>query len=180
MKNLLRGSSDSNYRTASNARDPSSSNSYRQDAGTGVLLTLSGGIALGGLFSLSHFVKLDNLLLVSQAIYNVISGVNGIGLGICQLLLGVAQMVGIAALAVTAVVSVLAVSSGSIRLCLKLLPQLTSTWNFLAQVLNGFVRVLSLPQPQSQPPRTATNSKTRLRSTLHISNTNRASASRAA
>ena len=179
MKKTVRQSSSSNHRTPSRARDPSSANSHRQEAGTGVLLTLSGGIALGGLFTLSNYVKLDNLLLVSQAIFNVISGVNGIFLGICRLLLGVAQMAGITTLAVIAVVSVLALSSGSIRLCLKLLPQLASTWNFLARVLNGFVSLLSLPQPNSQR-RSAANNNARLHSAFEASNANRTSAHRAA
>ncbi len=179
MKKTVRDSSGSNPRSPASARDPSSSNSYRQEVGTGVLLTLSGGIALGGLFSLSHYVKLDNLLLVSQAIYNVISGVNGIGVGILRLLLGVSQMVGMATLAAIAVVSILAVSSGSIRLCLKLLPQLASTWNFLARVLNGLIGLLNLPQPHSQR-RNAINNDSRLRSTFERSNFNHVSANRAA
>ena len=179
MKKTDRQSSGSNHRSPSKARDPSSANSHRQEAGTGVLLTLSGGIALGGLLALSNYVKLDKLLLVSQAIFNVISGVNEIFSGICQLLLGVAQMVGITTLAVIAITSVLAVSSGSIRLCLKLLPQLASTWNFLASVLNGFIKLLSLPQSHSQR-RSAVNKNSKLQSAFGMHNANHASASRAA
>ncbi|MDP5117993.1 MAG: hypothetical protein NWQ25_01225 [Prochlorococcaceae cyanobacterium MAG_34] len=134
-----------------------------------MMLTLSGALALGGLFSLTHFVKLDNLLLVSQAIYNVTSGVKGIGLGICRLLLGLVQMIGFTALAAIAVISVLAVASGSIRLCLKLLPQLASTWHFLAKGLNGFIQLLSLPHPHSQQHNSIKN-KSRLRSSIHSSN----------
>lgn len=150
MKQTVQGSFVSNYRTTSSARVPSPLSSSREGAGTGVLLTLGGGIALGGLFSLSHYVKLDNLLLVSKAIYNVISGVNNIGIGIGKLLLGLAQMIGIASLAVIAVVSILAVSSGLIRLCIKLLPQFSSTWNFLAHFFNGLVRLISMPYTSSQ------------------------------
>ena len=179
MKKTVRESVGSNHGTTYSARDTSSANSHRQDAGSGILLTLGGGITLGGLFTLCNYVKLDKLLLVSQAIFNVIGGVNGIFLGICRLLLGIAQMVGITTLAVIAVVSVLAVSSGSIRLCLKLLPQLASTWNFLASVLNGFIKLLSLPQSHSQR-RSALNKNSKLQSAFDMPNANHVSANRAA
>lgn len=179
MKKTVRDKAGSNINSSSNARNPSSSTSHRHDVGTGILLTLSGAIALGGLFSLSYYVKLDNLLLVSQAIYNVISGMNGIGLGICRLLLGMAQMVGISTLAVIAVASILAVSSGLIRLCLKLLPQLSSNWNFLARVLNKFVGLLTLPQPHLRR-RNSVNNNSKPNSALNGSELNYISVNRAA
>jgi hypothetical protein len=122
----------------------------RREVRKGVMLALSGALALAGLFSLTHYVQLDSLLVVSQAIFNVVSGVKGIAEGIGQLLLGLAQMVGFAALAVVAVMGVLAVASGSVRIGLKMLPQLESTWNLLAHGLNHLTVLVSLPQRQKQ------------------------------
>ena len=120
----------------------------RRELGKGVMLVLSGGLALAGLFGLTQFIQLDSLLVASQAIYNVLSGVKGIAEGIGQLLLGLTQMVGFAALAVVAVMGVLAVTSGSLRIGLKLLPQLESTWNLLAHGLNQLTLLVCLPQRQ--------------------------------
>ena len=94
---------------------------------------------------LSRSVHIDSVLVASQAIYNVISGVHGIARGIGQLLLGLIQMLGFSALALVGVSAVLAVGSGSIRVGLKLLPQLEAFWNLLARALNGLIRLLSLP-----------------------------------
>lgn len=116
------------------------------DLGKGILLTLAGGLTLAGLLSLSRLVRLDSVLVASQAIYNVISGVSGIARGVVQLLLGLAQMLGFAGLAVVAMIAVLAVASGSLRIGLRLLPQLESFWNLLAHGLNGLTQVVSLPQ----------------------------------
>ncbi len=135
---------------ASAVREAPSSKADRRELSKGVMLALGGGLALLGLFSLTHFVRLDSLLVVSQAIFNVISGVKGIAEGIGQLLLGLAQMVGFAALAVVAVMGVLAVASGSLRIGLKLLPQLESTWNLLAHGLNQLTLLVSLPQRQQR------------------------------
>ena len=133
---------------ASALREPSPAKADRRDLGKGMMLTLIGGLALAGLFGLTHFIQLDSLLVASQAIYNVLSGVKGIAEGIGQLLLGLTQMVGFAALAVVAVMGVLAVTSGSLRIGLKLLPQLESTWNLLAHGLNQLTLLVCLPQRQ--------------------------------
>lgn len=105
----------------------------------------SGGVALGGLFALTHTVQLDSVLVASQAIFNVISGVKGVVMGIGQLLLGLVQMLAFAALAVVAVIAVLAVVSGSVRIGTKLVPQLEFLWNLLAHGLNGLTRLVVLP-----------------------------------
>jgi|LauGreDrversion4_2_1035121.scaffolds.fasta_scaffold349435_2 hypothetical protein len=131
-------------------RQTALSKADRREVRKGLMLALCGGLALAGLFGLTHFVRLDSLLVVSQAIFNVISGVKGIAEGIGQLLLGLAQMVGFAALALVAVMGVLAVVSGSVRIGLKLLPQLESTWNLLAHGLNHLTLLVSLPQRQNQ------------------------------
>lgn len=112
----------------------------------GVLLMASGGAALGGLFALTHTVQLDSVLVASQAIFNVISGVKGVVMGIGQLLLGLVQMLGFAALAVVAVIAVLAVVSGSVRIGTKLVPQLEFLWNLLTHGLNGLTQLVILPR----------------------------------
>lgn len=112
----------------------------------GIGLAVCGGSVLVGLLTLSRSVQLDSVLVASQAIYNVICGVNGIAQGISQLLLGLVQMLGFSALAVVGVSAVLAVGSGFLRIGLRLLPQMEAFWTLLAQAFNGLIRLLSLPQ----------------------------------
>lgn len=138
-------------RSGQSPRKRSPAGNDATDLSKGILLTLAGGLTLAGLLSLSHLVQLDSVLVASQAIYNVISGVSGIARGFGQLLLGLAQMVGFAALAVVAVIAVLAVASGSLRIGLRLLPQLETFWNLLALGLNGLTQVVSLPQRSTRP-----------------------------
>ena len=110
-----------------------------------MLLSVAGAVAWGILFGLAHFVKLDSLLGVSQAIYNLISGVSIIAQGLVRMMLGVVQMLGFAALAVAAVTAVFSLVSGAVRIGWKLLPQLESTWELLANGLNGITDLLILP-----------------------------------
>jgi hypothetical protein len=112
----------------------------------------SGSVALGGLFALSHTVQLDSVLVASQAIFNVISGVKGVVMGIGRLLFGLVQMLGFAALAVVAVIGVLAVVSGSVRIGTKLVPQLEFLWNLLAHGLNGLAHLVILPRRTDRGP----------------------------
>lgn len=133
-------------RSAQAARRRPPARNDATDLRKGIVLSLAGGLSLAGLLSLSHLVQLDSVLVASQAIYNVISGVSGIARGFGQLLLGLAQMVGFAVLAVVAVIAVLAVASGSLRIGLRLLPQLEIVWNLLAHGLNGLTQLVSPPQ----------------------------------
>ena len=110
-----------------------------------MLLSVAGAVAWGILFGLAHFVKLDSLLGVTQAIYNLISGVSIIAQGLVRMMLGVVQMLGFAALAVVAVTAVFSLVSGAVRIGWKLLPQLESTWELLANGLNGITDLLILP-----------------------------------
>ena len=110
-----------------------------------MLLSVAGAVAWGILFGLAHFVKLDSLLGVTQAIYNLISGVSIIAQGLVRMMLGVVQMLGFAALAVAAVTAVFSLVSGAVRIGWKLLPQLESTWELLANGLNGITDLLILP-----------------------------------
>ena len=130
-----------------------------------MLLSVAGAVAWGILFGLAHFVKLDSLLGVTQAIYNLISGVSIIAQGLVRMMLGVVQMLGFAALAVAAVTAVFSLVSGAVRIGWKLLPQLESTWELLANGLNGITDLLILPlgRPkatrQANPRRAASNQK---------------------
>ena len=128
-------------------RAPAALRSDSRELRKGFLLSLGGGITLAILFILANFVKLDSLLVASQAIYNVIGGFQGIAAGIGQLLLGLAQMISFAALAVVVVTAALALASGSLRIGWKLLPQLESMWDLLAHSLNSIVQFVSLPLP---------------------------------
>ena len=110
-----------------------------------MLLSVAGAVAWGILFGLAHFVKLDSLLGVTQAIYNLISGVSIIAQGLVRMMLGVVQMLGFAALAVVAVTAVFSLVSGAVRIGWKLLPQLESIWELLANGLNGITDLLILP-----------------------------------
>ena len=110
-----------------------------------MLLSVAGAVAWGILFGLAHFVKLDSLLGVTQAIYNLISGVSIIAQGLVRMMLGVVQMLGFAALAVAAVTAVFSLVSGAVRIGWKLLPQLESIWELLANGLNGITDLLILP-----------------------------------
>ena len=121
------------------------SKSDSQELRKGLVMGLAGGAVLVALFGLAHYVKLDSMLVASQAIYNLISGVHIMAKGLVRLLLGVVQMLGFAALAMVAVTAVLALASGSVRIGWKLLPQLESTWELLANAIHGLADLLILP-----------------------------------
>lgn len=120
----------------------------------GVLLLGGGGGVLIGLLLLSMNVKLDSFLMVSAAIYNLIRGLQDIGQGMSHMLWGLGQMLGLIALAAVALTALVSMASGSIRIGLKLMPQLGALWSLLAAVLNGLIQLMSLPQrPRATPER---------------------------
>lgn len=137
--------SSANKQSGRAQRSPNWSRTDSQELRRGLLLSIAEAAAWGILFGLAHFVKLDSLLGVSQAIYNLISGVPIIAKGLMRMTLGVVQMLGFAALAVVAVTAVLSLASGAVRIGWKLLPQLESTWELLANGLNGITDLLILP-----------------------------------
>ena len=137
--------SSANKQSGRAQRSPNWSRTDSQELRRGLLLSIAEAAAWGILFGLAHFVKLDSLLGVSQAIYNLISGVSIIAKGLMRMTLGVVQMLGFAALAVVAVTAVLSLASGAVRIGWKLLPQLGSTWELLANGLNGITDLLILP-----------------------------------
>ena len=147
--------SSANKQSGRAQRSPNWSKTDSQELRKGLMLSIAGAAALAILFGLAHFVKLDSLLGASQAIYNLISGVHIMAKGLVRLLLGVAQMLGFAALAVVAVTAVLSLASGAVRIGWKLLPQLESTWELLANGLNGITDLLILPLGRSKATRQA-------------------------
>lgn len=111
----------------------------------GVLLIAAGSGILGGLLHLCYASKADTMLIVSQAIYNVISGVTGIGSSIARLGLGIIQMVGFFLLAVVSLGSVLAVLSGIVRVGRNALPRMNAFWLFVSSCLRLVLGFLEVP-----------------------------------
>jgi len=116
-----------------------------RDIGVGILLVLLGCGLLTGLFEAAESLRFDTLLVASKAIYNVISGVRGIGMGIGQMLFGLAQMLGFAALASLSIAAVLAIFSGAVRIGSHTLPRLSTVWNLLSQSLQLILQFLAVP-----------------------------------
>ena len=138
-----------------------------RDVGVGILLVLLGCGLLTGLFQAAEYLRFDTLLVASKSIYNVISGVRGIGMGIGQMLLGLTQMFGFAALAALSIAAALSILSGAVRIGAHTLPQLSTVWNLLAQTLQLVLRFLAVPlsggrRQERQPSfRTETNLEAR-------------------
>lgn len=111
----------------------------------GILLIAAGSGILGGLLHASYASKADTMLIVSQAIYNVISGVTGIGSSIARLGLGILQMVGFFLLAVVSLGSVLAVLSGIVRVGRNALPRMNALWLLVSSCLRLVLGFLEVP-----------------------------------
>ncbi len=75
--------------------------------GAGLLLILAGGLILGGLMQLPD--RLDTLLLVSNAIANLISGLS-------RLTIGVLQLGSVIVVALLALLALLLLVGGTVRL----------------------------------------------------------------
>lgn len=114
--------------------------------GLGIALAVGGLVVLFGLFTLNRTVKLDTILVASQAVYNIISGLRGIGGGIAQLAIGLLQMIGFSALACVALISVLSICSGSLRIAIRATPQMRNIWGLLAAAINSLIRLAIIPQ----------------------------------
>lgn len=120
------------------------------------LLLIGGGSILAALLVVGSFVQLDSLLVLSKTIFNIITGIRQIGSGVSLLLLGLAQALGLFALSLAAMIAVLAVASGMLRLLAHALPGLGTIWNLMAKVLNSIIGLLGFPQLlERQPSRDA-------------------------
>jgi hypothetical protein len=130
-------------------RNVRSTNGYRgfngKEALGGCALIAAGGGALAGLLHAAHNLQFDTLLVSSKAIYNVLTGLHSIGIGLGQTTLGLIQMLGFTALAALSVMAVLAVVSGSVRLGANALPQLNLIWNLLSSALQVSLKALAAP-----------------------------------
>jgi hypothetical protein len=111
----------------------------------GLVLLLLGVGLLAGLFQAAETLDFDTLLVASTSIYNVISGFRGIGLGLAQMLLGLTQMLGFAALAVVSIAAVLAILSGAVRIGSHTLPRLSLIWSLLSRSLHLVLQFLAVP-----------------------------------
>ncbi len=116
-----------------------------RDVGIGILLVLLGCGLLTGLFQAAESLHFDTLLVASKSIYNVIAGVRAIGMGIGQMLLGLTQMFGFAALAALSIAAALSILSGAVRIGAHTLPQLSTVWNLLSQTLQLVLKFLAIP-----------------------------------
>ena len=139
-----------------------------RDVGMGILLVLLGCGLLTGLFEAAESLHFDTLLVASKSIYNVITGVRSIGMGIGQMLFGLTQMFGFAVLAVLSIASVLSILSGAVRIGAHTLPQLSTVWNLLSQTLQLVLRFLAIPlsggrsQERQSSPKADTSLEARL------------------
>jgi hypothetical protein len=115
------------------------------EALAGCALITGGCGTVVGLRYAAHNLKFDSLLLSSEAIYNVLTGMHGISIGLGQTALGLFQVLGFAVLGAILVLAVLAVVSGSIRLGTNTLPQLKLIWNLLASALQFALKILAVP-----------------------------------
>lgn len=116
-----------------------------REAMIGCALVAAGSGTLAGLLYTAHQLQFDSLLVSSKAIYNVLTGLHGIGIGLGQATLGLLQMFGFAALAAISVLAVLAVVSGSVRIGVNTLPKLNLIWNLLSSALQFSLQVLAAP-----------------------------------
>ncbi len=107
---------------------------------------------LAALFALGGLVQLDSLLVISKTIFNIITGLKQIAAGVGLLLLGLAQALGLFAMSLAAMIAVLAVASGLLRLLAHALPGLGSVWKLMAHALNAIVALLGFPNPVAHQP----------------------------
>lgn len=116
-----------------------------------LLLLLGGGSILAGLVLVGRTANLDSLLLVSKAIFNVITGIKQIGEGAALMFKGLAQALGLFGLSLAVLLSVLAVTSGLLRILARLLPGLRGLWGVFAQGLNLIIGMLGVSLPAEKP-----------------------------
>ncbi len=110
-------------------------------------MVVTGGSVLAALFAVGGLAQLDSLLVISKTIFNIITGLRQIGAGAGLLFLGLAQALGLFALSLAAMIAVLAVASGMLRLLAHALPGLGTVWSLMSQGLNAIVGLLGFPHP---------------------------------
>lgn len=117
-----------------------------------ILLLVGGGSVLAALFAVGGLVQLDSLLVISKTIFNIITGLKQIVAGFGLLFFGLAQALGLFAMSLAAMIAVLAVASGLLRLLAHALPGLGSVWKLMAHALNAVVGLLGFPHPLGHQP----------------------------
>ena len=122
-----------------------------KDVSRGLALFLAGIGCLSGLLYATQWAGLDTVLIMSKALYNIISGVTGIGNGIAKLLLGVVEVFGFLALAGLSLISLIAICSGIIRIGRNCFPQLGKLWGHASLGLGILMRAVTVGLDNTKP-----------------------------
>ena len=122
-----------------------------KDVSQGLALFLAGIGCLSGMLYATQLAGLDTVLIISKALYNIISGVTGIGNGITKLLLGVVEVLGFLALAGLSLISLVAICSGIIRIGRNCFPQLGKLWGHASMSLGVLMRAVTVGLDNTEP-----------------------------
>jgi len=112
------------------------------------LLIAAGAMTLAVLFAVGALIHLDSPLLISSAIFNIISGITQMLTGAGLLLVGLLQAIGLLGLSLVGLLAVLALASGLLRLLSRALPGFGSVWGGLVQALQVVVGLIAFQAPQ--------------------------------
>ena len=117
-----------------------------------LLALLNAAIGLGLLVALLQLPsRLDSLLLVSKVISAVLAGLGQIGLGLVQLLAGMAQLLGLLVVVAVALGALLLVGNGLFRLVRLLIPGVGNSL-LLPSAMGRAMAKLTTIRPPTRPP----------------------------
>jgi len=112
------------------------------------LLSAAGAVTLAGLFVVGALIHLDSPLLISSAIFNIISGITQMLSGAWMLLVGLLQASALLVLSLVGLLGVLALSSGLLRLLSRALPGFGTVWGALVQLLQAVLGQIAFQAPE--------------------------------
>ncbi len=117
-----------------------------------ILALLNVGLGAGLLVALLQLPsRLDSLLIFSKVISTLIAGLSQIGLGLMALGTGLLQMIGILLLLGMALMALMLVGNGAVRLLRMLLPGLGGIWQLpggVARLVWSVVRIRAPDRPE--------------------------------
>lgn len=117
-----------------------------------LLALLNAAIVLGLLVALLQLPsRLDSLLLVSKVISAVLAGLGQIGLGLVQLLAGMAQLLGLLVVVAVALGALLLMGNGLFRLVRLLIPGVGNSL-LLPSAMGRAMAKLTTIRPPTRPP----------------------------
>ena len=117
-----------------------------------LLALLNAAIGLGLLVALLQLPsRLDSLLLVSKVISAVLAGLGQIGLGLVQLLAGMAQLLGLLVVVAVALGALLLMGNGLFRLVRLLIPGVGNSL-LLPSAMGRAMAKLTTIRPPTRPP----------------------------